>query len=298
MHPMLEHVERFEELVQRGQDATPYEYRTMFPSDGFWARRASKKRLTLLKKVDEALRAALWPGERVVFLTSGAFAAFLETYLVGAVVYYVNRRAIALTTERILLVQIDGKGRPRALRSQVLLRSIEGIRRTGLGNTALRLADGKRHVFAYVRRPDRKALAALLPAATARATASGTGSGLEHLCPYCCKALSGRPAQCPSCGGALKSVSKATLLSLLFPGLGNLYLGYRGVGGLEMVLGGLVWLGNLSAPGVLGSPEVLIATAIIIVVVVHGPLALGTALIARKGYYPASRSVPRSERPR
>lgn len=35
----------------------------------------------------------------------------------------------------------------------------------------------------------------------------------------------GRPAACPSCRGAIKSARKAGLLSLLFPGLGDLHLG-------------------------------------------------------------------------
>jgi len=290
MHQMLVTVERFDELVQRGQDATPYDYRTMFPADGFWARRASRKRLILLKRIDEQLRAMLWPGERVVFLTSGALHSFAESYLVGGVVYYVNRRAIVLTTERIILMQVDGRGQPRALRSQVLLPSIASFARTGLGNTVLRLADGAKYVFARVRRRDRKALVELTPLATARATAPATGAGLEHLCPRCFKVLHDQPLECPHCGGGLKSPRKAAVLSLLFPGLGNIYLGNRGMGAFELVVGALIWLANLTTPGVLASPEVLLSTALVILLFVHGIDAAATVHIARKGYYPAGES--------
>lgn len=287
MHELIATVDCFEELVQRGQDATPYEYGTMFPADGFWARRASKKRLALLKKVDGALRAMLWPGERVVFLTSGVLSSFLESYFVGNVIYYINRRAIVLTTERIILMQIDGRQRPKALRSQVLLRSIESFGRTGLGNTVLRLADGAKYVFAYTRRRDRRALVDLTPLATARATSSGTGAGLEHLCPRCFKVITEAPAECPHCHGALKSRGRATLLSLLFPGLGNMYLGHRGVGAFEMLVAGLIWLANLTTPGVLESPAALLTTVILMVGIVHGIDAASTLHIAKKGYYPA-----------
>jgi hypothetical protein len=290
MHQMIATVERFEELVQRGRDATPYDYGTMFPADGFWARRASGKRLKLLRKIDESLRAMLWPGERVVFVTHGVLSSFAESHLVGSLIYYINRRAIVLTTERIILMEIDGRERPGALRSQVLLRSIEAFGRTGLGNTVLRLADGTKYVFASVRRRDRKALIELTPVATARAAAAGTGAGLEHLCPHCWTALPGQPPACPECGGKLKSPRRATLLSLLFPGLGNIYLGNRGMGAFEMLVGALIWAGNLLSPGVLASPEALMATAIVIVVFVHGLDAAATQHIARKGNYPAGES--------
>ena len=292
MHELIATAERFEELVQRGRDETPYEYGTMFPADGYWARRASRKRFTLLKRIDESLRAMLRPGERVVFLSRGVLSSFAESYLVGALIYYINRRAIVLTTERIILMEIDGRQRPGALRSQVPLRSIERFGRTLLGNTVLRLADGAKCVFAYVTRKDRKALTELMPAATARATAAGTSGGLEHLCPRCFKPLSGQPLECPHCGGRLKSQRKAAWLSVLFPGLGNIYLGHRGMGALEMALGALIWAGNLLRPGVLASPETFLATALAIVVCVHGLDAAVTLHISKKGYYPEGESPP------
>jgi TM2 domain-containing membrane protein YozV len=294
MHQMLETVERFEELVQRGRDATPYEYATMFPAEGFWARRASKKRLALLRKIDESLRAMLWPEERVVFLTSGVLYSFAESYLVGGIIYYVNRRAIVLTTERIILMEIDGKQRPGALRSQVPLRSLQRIGRGGFGNTLLRLADGAKYVFSRVRRRDRKALRELAPAATARATARGAGAaaGLEHLCPWCFTALTGALLECPHCKGALKSQRKAALLSLLFPGLGNIYLGHRGMGAFELAFGALIWAANLLNPAVWSSPETLIGTVLAIVLVFHGIDAAATVHIARKGYYPTGEPPP------
>jgi len=287
MHRMLATVETFEELVRRGQDSTPYDYPTMFPADGFWARRASQKRLKLLKTIDEPLRAMLHPGERVLFLTAGAFYSFVESYFAGSIILYANRRAIVLTTERILLLQIDRGGRLRALRSQVGLRSIEAFSRTALGNSVLKLADGRRYTFAYVRRRDRKALSDLTPMAIARATAGGTGQGLEHLCPHCYVPVKNEPAACPSCGGAFKSRRKATLLSLLFPGLGMMYLGHPGIGAFEAFVGALIWFANLTSPGVLTSLPVLITTVILIVLVFHGIDALVTRHIAGKGCYPA-----------
>ncbi len=292
MHQLIATAERFEELVQRGRDGTPYDYATMFPADGFWARRASRQRFALLRKIDESLRAMLRPEERVVFLTRGVLSSFAESYLVGSVIYYVNRRAIVLTTERIILMEIDGRQRPGALRSQVPLRAIERFRRTGLGNTMLKLADGAKYVFAYVRRRDRQALVELTPAAAARATATGASGGLEHLCPRCFKPLAGPLVRCPHCGGGLKSQRKAAALSLLFPGLGNIYLGHRGLGAFEMLVGAVIWAGNLGAPGVLSSPSALLATVIVIVTFAHGLDAAATLHIAKKGYYPAGASPP------
>lgn len=299
MHPSLRMVEKVEELVARQRDDTPYDYRTLFPTDGMWVRRASQKKLAFLKKLDEQVRAMLWPEERVVFLSTGVVHSFWESYLVGWAMYYLNRRALVLTTERLLLIQIDSRHRPRALRSQILLRGVERFTRSLLGNTVLRLTSGTRLVFIRVPRRDRKALTELTAAGKAAATRDGAGGNLQQLCPYCYQPVAGHPKECPACKGAFKWWKKAGLLSLAFPGLGDIYLGHWQFAVLEILVAALFWTSIILA-AVVPDPEVpttaadIVAGVLFVFLFMHGVDAFATMHIAKKGHSPAEPPVGRA----
>ncbi len=293
MHPTLQLVDRFEELLTRQDAQLPYDFPTMFPTDGFWARRASQRKLGFLRKVDEPLRAMLHPDERVLFFTHAVAHSFWESYLLGFPMYYLNRRVLVLTTERLILVQIDSRRRPRELRAQVPLGAVEGFRRTLLGNTVMRLRSGQRYVFVRVPRRDRKRLIELIAGAQTRAAASA-GAGLQQLCPWCFQVVEGHPVECPACHGAFKSWRKAGLLSLLFPGLGDVYLGHTRFAVLEILVAGLFWLSILLAivapdPQAPLSAGDIASTAFTGFLLLHGGDCLGTFHIAKKGHYPAQR---------
>jgi hypothetical protein len=294
VHPSLRLVERFDELLTRQDSQLPYDFSSLFPDGGYWTRRASQRKLAFLKKVDEAIRAMLRPDERVMYLTQAVAYSFWESYFGGLPMYYLNRRAIVLTTERVILMQIDSRRRPRALRSEVALGAIEGFRRTALGNMALRLASGTRQVFVHMPRRDRKNLVAQTMAARAKAGAAAERR-LVHLCPHCYRVVDGFPSDCPSCKRALKSWRTAGRLSLLFPGLGNIYLGQPRFAVLEVLVAGLFWLSILLAI-VFPDPRApmrageLATSAFLGFLIFHGGDALATFHIAKKGHYPAVRA--------
>lgn len=287
MHPALESVDKVGELVQRQDDGLPYDYATLFPVDGFFAKRASQKRLGLLKRIDDPLRALLWPGERVVYLTSGVLFSFWESYFFGLPMYYLNRRALVLTTERLVLIQIDSRRKPRELRDQLPLRAIARFGRTFLGNTTIKLKAGKSYSVAYVPRRDRAAVVGLGQRHQATATRDSTADRIEHLCPHCYVAVPGYPLQCPNCRGAFKSATKAGLLSLVFPGLGDIYIGHWRFAVLEILVAGFIWLAvlaSLSEGNTDGGS--VVASALFIVIFIHGADAISTWYVARKGHHP------------
>lgn len=290
MDPSLQLVERYQELLARRDGDLPYDFHSLFPEGGFWTRRASQKRLAFLKKIDEPLRAMLRPGERVLFLTHAIGYSLWESYFLGLLIQYLNRRALVLTTERLLLVQIDSRLRARELRSQIELRAIVGLGRTGFGNTLLRTASGGRYVFIRLPRGDRKHLSTLAAAAGPSQAIAG-GGGMQHLCPHCYAAVEGSPSECPSCNSAFKSPARAGWLSLLFPGLGDLYLGHRwfGIGGILMAACfWLTFLFAMSDPQLRGGVEIasFAATGFLLL---HARGAVATLHIARKGHYAARR---------
>lgn len=288
MHPALENIDKVEELLQRKDDGLPYEYAAMFPVDGFWSKRASQKRLKLLKRIDEPLRALLWPDERVTYLTPGVLYSFWESYFFGLPMYFLNRRALVLTNERLILIQIDSSHRPRELRSHVPLAAVARIGRTFFGNTTLKLKAGKSYTVAYVPRRDRRALVDLGRQNLAKATHASSAEAIEHLCPHCYVTVPGHPLQCPKCGGAFKSATKAGLLSLLFPGLGDIYIGHWRFAIFEILVAGYLWLAVIGGaldelvPGL----DVALVGVAIVFLFMHGADAISTWYVARKGHHP------------
>lgn len=288
MDPSLRQARRFEDLLALEKQDGPYVYAGIFSDAGFQARRLSKKKFRLLKRIDGHIQPMLRDQERVYYLTFGSSESFWQIHILGWVMHYINRRAIVLTDLRILFLQIDSRGRPRDLRSQLDLRAIETIKRTAFGNTKLILGNGKSALFTRLPKADRKSLRRIVERVrTDLPESEAVKSGIEELCPYCYEVVAGRPTACPHCRKAFKSARRAGLLSLLFPGFGSIYLGHW-FAILEILAAAIIWLSFLMPdPNYPLTPYERIVAAVLIVVVVHGVDAVGTFYIARKGHHPA-----------
>jgi len=286
MSTAVQDARRFEDLLGVDGDQS-YVFHQIFSDQGWRARRRSKKAFKLLKKIDVALRAVLRDGEQVFFVTHGtASPSFLEWYFLGAALYYMNRRAIVLTNQRILLLQIDSRWRPRHFRSQIRWECVAQLRTTAFGNTKIKFHSGGSVMFTGVPRADRKQLASTINDVIGKLETTDRAE-LEQLCPRCFEQVGGRPAACPHCNVSFKSAKTAGLLSLVFPGAGDFYLGHRGFAVLE-VFGGLAFwavvVGLAMDPtmGLVGA----LSFAFFVVFVVHGVDALTTLHIATKGISP------------
>lgn len=287
MSTTLEAARRYQDVLATEDPQQQFAFATIFDDSSFRTRRRSKWKFTILQRTAPRLRQILWPGEKVRYLTRGTRFSFWESYFIGWIANLINRRAIVVTDQRVILVQIDWKSRPRELVEQLRYGAIESVNRTLLGNARVVLKDGRKVVFAHVPRADREFLAKLIGYTLDHVTAET--SGVEDLCPHCFVAVADRPSACPSCAGRFKSVRTATLRSLLFPGLGDWYLGHRALAVVEMLFVALLWLGffipSEEYPFTLGG--VLIG-GLVLVVVIHVPDAVLTRYIARRGLYPES----------
>lgn len=286
MSKAVQEARRFQDLLNSDVDG-PYLFRNIFSDEGWLARRRSKKTFKLLKKIDVALRAVLRDGEQVFFLTHGTTSlSFVEWYFLGFVLYYMNRRAIVLTNQRILLLQINSRWKPRHFRSQIRWENVAQLRTTALGNTKVEFHSGSKIMFTGVPKGDRKWLANVMNEVIHNLDASDQAE-VEQLCPRCFDVVDGRPVACPHCASPLKSAKTARLLSLVFPGAGDMYLGHRGFALLEVSVGVVLWLGVV---GIAMDPSVGLGTAFalagFVVLVVHGLDALTTYHIGCKGLLP------------
>lgn len=165
------------------------------------------------------------------------------------------------------------------------------VRRTALGDTKIQVAAGRTYVFAHTPRADRKFLRMAVEEMQARVSPKEAFfPDIVDLCAHCYRIVSGRPRSCPHCEGAFKEARRAGLLSLLSPGLGDLYLGHTRFGVFEILVAALIWLGYLVPdPTLPRTTTELFIGAVVgpVLVLVHGVDGVATWYIGRKGLYPA-----------
>jgi len=150
-----------------------------------------------------------------------------------------------------------------------------------------------------VPKADRKELATFLTDVVkpgADSSFDRNGPAIEHLCPRCFAPVPGHPETCPHCQSRFKLARTATLRSLIFPGLGDLYLGHRTIAVFEMLGGALAWFSLVVAPlagvpdengHVIGTTPSYWGVAFVMLAVIHGIDAAMARHFALKGHHPA-----------
>lgn len=262
----------------------------MFPSvRARPVRRRDRKRAEMLRKAEPALRRALGPLEIVRFVTNGARQLSWGLVTAGSMNPFTNRTTFVLTDKRILLIHTDSKQRPRLFANQLPLERI----RTATGrHSYIFIGSGRGQLmFHGVKRGEAKYLRRLLESTPAKE------GGWQNLCPRCFAATDDAPTSCERCGEKFKDPRKAALRSLLFPGLGDFYLGYRWYALLEILGAAFLWalFVTVLVPAVKarGFSGVLIALPVLVfVALLHGGDAILTRARARSGLHSLDRALP------
>lgn len=286
----LHHARGFQELLNAPDDGGPYVHTSIFSARTWGERRLSRRKLTLLRRLDGALREILQEGERVYFVTRGSMVSFWESYFLGWVVYYLKRRAFVLTNRRILLLQITSRDHPGELRAEIDYRAVTRVDSTMLGNLRLRFRNGAKRVVSYVPKPDRKFLRdRIRDLQKVLRDASPAHDEIRDLCPHCFAPAEVGARACATCRRPFKSAGHAGLLSLVFPGAGDLYLGHGAFAVLEMLGAAVFWLvlAVLAFDPATGPLEFAVVVAFVLIGV-HGIDAVSTRYVGRIGVYPAA----------
>lgn len=301
MEAILRSVNDPSDLANVGHADQTYHFDQIFSARGFGARRLEKRRLKLMKAIDEQIRTFLLEGESVEFVSWGVEYSFVEQFFMGIWAQLLNRRAILLTNRRILLMQISSRNKVLHLKSQVRYTSIAKFAKGTLGYLGLVMRDKKALYLMGIPRKDRAQLRQRIEAHVEAVRTEHPSSGIDFLCPHCGHRVVGLPERCSQCARGFKSGAKAGWLSLAFPGLGDLYLGHRFLGALEIVGGLAAWsllpIAALGGPpeGVEGAASEplgmagLTVFAVLLFVFVHVPDAWITRRMGLKGIYPAGR---------
>lgn len=226
-------------------DLVQYDLDAMFPKrKGFGARGAVRSKLKLLKNLVPDLVTVLLDGERLVYVARGYVVNWVEQLFGGGTLaYYANITCVVLTDRRILLVNSSGAGKQKHYRNQIMYSEIADAKMKSFmsGATTLKFKDGKSLTIGGFRGKDRKQMQIYIPELIARMPAETprVEKSVQYLCPRCPAIYIEQVKECSRCGTAFKSAEKAAKMSLFLPGLGDMYLGHRSLGLMEL-LGSLV----------------------------------------------------------
>lgn len=287
----------FQQALDCKEHSMPYIFSSIFNADSWGAKRLSKMKFKILKRLDPLLGKMLNENEQVFYISYGVQSAPLEQMFMGWMVYLLNRRVFIFTNKRILLIQVKGKFAPWDLLSQIPYDNIEKIKRS-FANICIIYTNGKSVVFSGMSGYDRKSIPLITEKIREKRgiPENTVSAGAEKLCPYCFSVISGFPSGCDSCKRPFKSAAKAGLLSLLFPGFGDFYLGHRYFALLEIIGTAIIWLIILSPASESDEPMSLserLIFAVVFFIFAHGMDALVTFFTGRKGIYPAKHKTSR-----
>ncbi len=187
--------------------------------------RIEKRQRQLIIKLS-FVRSFLYPGERVIQLTTAySPLRLLEQLLTAGLFLDLERSILIFTNYRILHVPVGRHRRYRQSIAQIRYADIRSIR---LQRGALVIAYKKGPVekFKAVAFTERRKIKQLLPALplTRKVLSPSTRT---HLCPQCAHPLAQPVTSCVHCGQAFKKKSLALLATLCTPGGGYCYLGHR-----------------------------------------------------------------------
>lgn len=196
--------------------------------------RIEKKQRKLAEKV-AFLKDFLEDGEQVLTVTTAVSpTSFLEQWTTGFIFAYIKRCLLVFTDRRIFHVPTTMSYDYRQSVAHVRYGDVESIAQKG-NRLQIAYKSGAKDLFLYLRRSERKKIRALLGSADLQGTTSSVGKRV-HLCPQCTSELEPDRFDCPSCGKAFKSRSKARNLSIWTPGGGYFYTGHPYLGIADAVI--------------------------------------------------------------
>jgi hypothetical protein len=271
----------------------PVDVDRVFPRlDGWGMKRSNRKRAELLAKAAPVLKAALAPDESVQYVTGGIVSLWWEQLMAGWVSILINRTTIVLTTQRLLLIHTNSRGRPESYVNEIRLDAIRSAKRSWVnGQLKLTLGRGSR-TLTGIRWSDSKQLVATL---TGKPTAVG---GITALCPACFEPGADHRG-CARCRTSVKSPLTAALRSLLLPGLGDFYLGHRFLASIEMAGSVASWFVIIALMLPAFEPNSERSAALIaavfagaLLLAVNGVDAILTYAQAKKGLHSMDRHLP------
>jgi hypothetical protein len=198
-------------------------------------RKAAEK---ALENLQDILGRLLEPQEAVFYIARAvAPLSIFEQLSLGWQAYHMYGTLLVFTNRRLLRFGVTGKG----WRSWAWRRTLHSVswgdvaeaKCKGLLSKALRIKyrSGRKESYMSIRRADAKKirtlLGAFLPSAAAEASPA---QDMVSLCPQCLAQLTPRVYQCQQCRLEFKTEKALLWRTILIPGGGYFYVGWKGFG--------------------------------------------------------------------
>ncbi len=263
------------------------DWTSLFPrTKGMGAAGDVKRRVRMLKSLENRIETLLFPEERVEFVTKGTLNSFAEQYFMGFWAWLINRTLFVFTNYRVILISSDSKGRAKRMMWQI---PYQCMRKFGsgmlTGSIGFKLHKGKTLKFAGVPRRDRKLLKTHV---RKKIELAHTGSiefphhaSRDPLCTSCASPVHTKTYTCDACAEEFIKPWVPATMSLVIPGLGDLYLGHTGMAIFEFfgfLFAILIAIGVASGGT---TPDIVAGLAVILIANVFD--AVVTFHIAGKG---------------
>jgi hypothetical protein len=250
---------------------------------GRYKNRKNKLRVKILMALSGVLDKALNDGETVMRVGKGTAYYPAEIFLGnGWLTMMYNHYAILATDRRILCINISaGVKRTTHYIFQIAYEDINKVKQGLLGCLTFFRKRSKKRVFTGVSRRFSKDLKDFIVEKSACITETPM-EVLEQICPSCFTPLRKGLDSCPACKASFKKPGKASLRSLLLPGLGDFYLGHRALGALELAGSIMVWVYAVSL-AMSGRKEALFIS-LFLLLFYNGLDGMLTYYMAKKGY--------------
>ena len=271
-----------------------YDLPSMFPVlDGWGAKGAVKKKHQLIKQLEPTLKRMLRPGEKVLYVARGIQSHLVEQYFMGIWAHMINQTAFVLTNARLLILQINGKGKPKHSFWMIYYSQIKTFKANWVGTVNVKLRDGKSYAFTGFPRADRKAMPEVfeksLEVYRERGFDPPVTQSRENLCTHCMNRVPKAEYTCGNCGATYWSPTELSLRSLAFPSWGDFLMGHWAFATVELL--GYVVLWCVIVAVVAGSADqgnllVGIVFALFLLAATHVPDAILTYFVGKKGLNP------------
>jgi predicted Zn finger-like uncharacterized protein len=257
---------------------------------GGYKNRKNTNKVKILKAVHNMVEKMVKDGEKVMRIGEGIAYYPVELILGNGVLTMIyNKYTIVCTNQRLLFININYRGtHPTHYLFQVTYEEIDKVKRGLLGtNLIIRRVKGKRRIFSGIKRYTSKELNDfIVEMKNSVPPKEHPQELLENLCPSCFATLNKGLIKCPFCQADFKEPKKAFIRSLLLPGLGDIYLGHRALGSLEMIGSLIIWAVVISL--ILSGERANQITAVIFLVFYNGLDGLLALHMAKKGYMRAT----------
>ncbi len=227
----------------------------------------------------------LEPGEKILHVISGCSpATFVEQLLTGILLGPLKQSLFAVTNRRILHVPTTRGLRHRWSIAQIVYADCRYIR-VRWATLVVKYKSGRTERFRGIGWRGRKKARALLKDVPLNGRSSPTMER-THLCPRCTKPLIKDYYACPSCSLEFKKKSRATALSIIFPGGGYFYTRHPIIGIIRSCYGNnsICFAGSGNGSVSLSSPSAprSIIQAIMLCAIVLGFEKMATAMFSCK----------------